>query len=68
MPLIDVSLNGNRATDLTTFTIKVNGEKLPGTFSLVSINVDRSINSVASAELVLLDGDPANQEFAAQQC
>ena len=65
MPAIDVSLNGNRATDLATFTVKVNGSQLPGTYSVVSIDVNKSINRIATAELVLLDGDPASQQFGA---
>lgn len=53
-----------RPTDLTTFTIRVDGEDLPGTYRVVSVDIVRIVNRIASASLVLFDGDPAGQNFA----
>ena len=48
---------------MTTFTIKVDGKELPGTYRVVSIDIARAINRIATASLVLYDGDPAAQDF-----
>jgi Rhs element Vgr protein len=50
-------------TDLTTFSIKVNGELLPGTYGIVTVDLSREINRVPTASIVLLDGDAARQNF-----
>ena len=52
-----------RPADLTTFTIKVDGEELPGIYRVVSIDIARAINRIATTSLVLYDGDPAAQDF-----
>ncbi|HWR82078.1 MAG TPA: type VI secretion system tip protein VgrG [Candidatus Deferrimicrobium sp.] len=54
---------GARATDLTTFTIKVDGAKLPGTYSVIGVDISREINRIPRAQLVLYDGDAARQNF-----
>ncbi len=59
----DRTVQTPRPTDLTTFTIKVDGEELPGTYRVVSIDIAREINRIATASLVLYDGDPAAQDF-----
>ena len=53
-----------RTADLTTFTIRVGGEALPGTYRVVSVDITRAVNRIASASLVLYDGDPATRDFA----
>jgi len=50
-------------TDLTTFSVKVNGELLPGTYGIVTLDISRAINRVPTASVVLLDGDSARQGF-----
>lgn len=50
-------------TDLTTFSVKVNGEPLPGTYGIVTLDISRAINRVPTASVVLLDGDAADQNF-----
>jgi Rhs element Vgr protein len=48
---------------MTTFTIRVGGEELPGTYRVVSIDIARVINRIATASLVFHDGNPATQDF-----
>ena len=61
--MLDTHLPTSRPADTTTFTIKVEGEALPGTYRIVSVDIDRAINRIATANLVLYDGDPAAQDF-----
>lgn len=52
-------------SDLSTHKIYSGGNELPGTFQVVSIVVDRSINRIPLARIVLKDGDPASGNFPA---
>ncbi len=61
--MLDRAVPTARPADLTTFSIKVDGEELPGTYRVVSIDIARAINRIATASLVLYDGDPAAQDF-----
>ena len=61
--MFDRAVPTTRPADLTTFTIKVGGEELPGTYRAVSIDIARAVNRIATASLVLYDGDPAAQDF-----
>jgi Rhs element Vgr protein len=56
-----------RAIGLTTFTVKTNGAPLPGTYRVVAIDIQRELDRVGSARLVLHDGDAAAQNFAASE-
>jgi len=49
--------------DRPSFTIKVDGNAVSGGYQIQSIAVRRSFNKVASAEIQLLDGDPATGDF-----
>jgi Rhs element Vgr protein len=51
--------------DLSTHKIFVDGNALPGTLQVVSIVVDRSINKIPVARIILKDGDAASQTFPA---
>ena len=54
--------SGSRVTSLTTFSLKVDGEALPGTISIVSVNIVHELNRIPSAHVVLYDGDAAKQD------
>lgn len=62
--MLDRAIPTARPSDVTTFTVKVDGAELPGTYRIVSIDISRAINRIATAGLVLYDGDPAAQDFA----
>ncbi len=51
-------------TDLVTFTIKVNGEALARTVSVLSVVVSKEINRIPTARLTLVDGDAATSTFS----
>ncbi|MCX2743873.1 type VI secretion system tip protein VgrG [Mangrovivirga sp. M17] len=50
-------------TSLTTFTIEVNGEVIPATYNVVSIDISQTINQISFTRILLYDGDAAKQEF-----
>jgi Rhs element Vgr protein len=50
---------------LTTFTLKANGRALSGDLSIEYIDIRRMVNRISSAEIALLDGSVADQDFAA---
>ncbi|NLE61585.1 MAG: type VI secretion system tip protein VgrG, partial [Planctomycetes bacterium] len=54
-----------RPTATMTFTVKVEGEALPGTLRVVSIDITRELNRIPAAALVLYDGDAAEQDWEA---
>ncbi len=49
--------------DRPSFTITANGSQIKGEYQVRSIVVDRAYNRIASAEINILDGDPASQDF-----
>ncbi|HYQ56741.1 MAG TPA: type VI secretion system tip protein VgrG [Draconibacterium sp.] len=52
-----------RSTDLVTFKILMDGEELSSVYQVLSIAVEKEINRIPWAKIVLLDGDPASQDF-----
>ncbi|WP_423147183.1 type VI secretion system tip protein VgrG [Rubrolithibacter danxiaensis] len=45
------------------FSVKVNGTEIPRTVPKLSVNVMKMVNKIASATLVIMDGDIASGEF-----
>lgn len=52
---------------LTTITIRIDGSDLPGTFRVVTIDVERRLDRITSARVMLQDGDASAQTFAASE-
>lgn len=51
--------------DLVTFSIQVNGQAIPDVLSINSILVEKKVNRISTARIVVLDGDPATGTFEA---
>lgn len=51
------------ATDLVTYTLKVNGETLPNRLKLFGLTVCKEVCRIPSAKLVITDGSPSQQDF-----
>lgn len=49
--------------DLSTVTVLTDGEPIKSEYNLVSVTVDRALNKVPSARILLLDGDVAKEDF-----
>ncbi len=50
-------------SDLSTFTILVNGEEIGGDYGIDSIFVSKSVNRIPAARLTLFDGSVAREDF-----
>lgn len=49
---------------VATATIVSNGRDVPATFQVLSVVVQKELNRIAAATLVIADGDPAGQTFS----
>jgi len=56
-------ISTSQSSDLVTFKVLVDGEELSKTNQVMSIVVEKEVNRIPTARIVLLDGDPAAQEF-----
>lgn len=54
-----------KGTDLSTFRVSVDGETLKDKYSVSAITVNRMVNKIPTAQLVLLDGDVSEQIYEA---
>lgn len=50
-------------TDLSTFTIKVEGEPVAANIQVTNIVVNKEVNKIPSVRLRITDGDPSLQDF-----
>ncbi|MDX1910229.1 MAG: type VI secretion system tip protein VgrG [Saprospiraceae bacterium] len=50
-------------TSLVTFTVKVNGMRLPDTIQVQALRVTKSVNRIPWASLTVIDGNVAEQNF-----
>ncbi|MBL7731672.1 MAG: type VI secretion system tip protein VgrG [Chitinophagaceae bacterium] len=49
--------------DLSSFKVFSDGTELPGTFNIISVMVDKGINKVPVARIIMKDGDASAQGF-----
>ena len=56
-------LSDTTATDLATFQIFSDGSQIDDEFAVKSISIVKNINKISSAEIVLLDGSIADEDF-----
>ncbi len=57
------TIPNKQTTDLTSFEVKLDGNKLKDTYVVVSISTCKEINRVPSARLILKDGDASKEDF-----
>lgn len=53
----------SQSSDLVTQKILVGGSELSRAYSVLNIVVEKEINRIPAARLILLDGDPSSQDF-----
>lgn len=53
----------SKSADLVTQKILVEGSELSNAYSVINIIVEKEINRIPTAKIILLDGDPASQDF-----
>ncbi len=51
-------------TNIVSFSILSEGNEIPTTYEVRSIRIEQFINRISEAEIVLRDGDAADQEFS----
>ena len=49
--------------DLPTVTILLDGQEMNGEYNLVSLIVTKAVNRIPTAQIRLLDGDVAQEDF-----
>jgi Rhs element Vgr protein len=47
----------------TSYTIQVDGKKLPLTIQILALRVQTEINRIPTAHLIIIDGEPASNQF-----
>jgi len=50
--------------DLPTFKILINGQPMKDFYQVVSIRVEKEINTISTAQIVLMDGDTSTENFS----
>lgn len=58
------TIQTSKSADLVTFKILADGTELPATAQVLLIAVEKEINRIPTAKIILSDGDPSAQEFA----
>ena len=53
----------SQSADLVTFKILIEGEQLSAAHQVMTVAVEKEINRIPTAKLVIMDGDPASQDF-----
>ncbi|HVW94510.1 MAG TPA: type VI secretion system tip protein VgrG [Mucilaginibacter sp.] len=60
-----MELTSEQSGGLPSFSIKVNGSPISDTYGIYAVNVNKSVNSVSVAKLIIPDGDVAVGTFNA---
>src|SRR5687767_4163306 len=63
MILDEVLAQTQQPTDVLSQKILINGSAISNEIGVLSITVSRQFNRIATAKIVLIDGDPAKREF-----
>lgn len=50
-------------SDLITYSVKVNGQPISGTYNVLSISVESSVNKIPYCEIEILDGSADSEDF-----
>jgi Rhs element Vgr protein len=55
----------DRSQDLVTSAVLIEGSQIPATMKVKQMVIDKEINRIPTARVVLIDGDPASEDFPA---
>jgi len=69
MPVLptDSLLNGLQSQGVVTLTVIVNGEEIPSTVQVYSVDVWHELNRIPRAKLAILDGNAAEETFSVSE-
>ena len=57
------TIQTSKSADLVTFKILSDGTELPATAQVMHISVEKELNRIPMAKILILDGDPSSQNF-----
>ena len=49
--------------NVVSYEIKADGTALPDSYNVLSVTIIKEVNKISTCEIVLTDGDPANEDF-----
>ena len=50
---------------IVIYVIKINGSVVPDQFSILSVHIEKNVNRVPTARIVVIDGSPESGDFPA---
>ncbi|WP_378176270.1 type VI secretion system tip protein VgrG [Aquimarina sp. SS2-1] len=53
----------SKSADLITHKILIGGQELSKKYQVKTINVEKEVNRISTAKVILIDGEPAKQDF-----
>ena len=56
-------MNNQTRTGVTSVEVKSDGKKLPDSFAIVRVEVEKRVNRISAATIEILDGSAAQQDF-----
>ena len=59
----EATIPSSQPKSVATFKVLSGGAQIPGTWHVLSIVVNKEVNRVPTATIILIDGDPAAQSF-----
>jgi len=65
MSFLTTLIPKQKNVDTSSFTVTIDGDKLKDTYAVSAVMVNKSVNKVPFAQLILLDGSPAKQDYPA---
>lgn len=68
LPKIMSTSNEISSGGTATFSIKINGYTIPDELSIFSVHVEKKVNRIPNAKIVILDGEPDTGTFEASSC
>lgn len=59
------TISTSQSVDRVTHKILIDGDEIPGTYQIKTIQISKSVNKIPTAKLAILDGDAAERDFKA---
>jgi Rhs element Vgr protein len=63
-----MSTKANTPSAIATFVIKSDGKVIKDDFNILSVQIQKRINQIATAKISILNGNPSTAEFKASSC
>lgn len=56
-------INTSKSADLVTHKLLIAGEELSKKYQIKTISIQKEVNRISTAKIILMDGEPAKQDF-----